>query len=421
MANEADRLSAPRLQLNLPLLLLLFVSFRLALLMAYPPALTVEGESGIGVGGDRLSHYRLSALAGDDLLPFRDWWSEFPPLWHSLTTGLYLLLGDGVSYASWSLMLGALLLSSELGNLLLLRAIASHVYDAATGMKLAWIYGLMAAPAIFMWWNFDSLMTLFFLLGIHFLLKRRDLPSAIAIGVGILLKFLPALLIVPVLRARDRVAAVRYAAIMLALVALVYLPLLALNADFALVSIRAQFEKNSHQTIWALIDGNVATGNFAGGESRFAPDGYQLSDNARDAVVPAWLRLGLGLAILLMALLRMRRHDKRGLLSLTGFAVLIAYLAAQGWSPQWVCLIIPLTLLILPNSRGVLFALALTLLALAEYPLLWSRTGDLRPAGQMGGALLLPWAALILLRTGLLIGLALTFHGILREPVRDPA
>src|SRR5262245_27886704 len=63
------------------LLVILFIAFRLLLLLGYPPFNVQGNERGIGTGGDRVYHYMLSELAKDGLLPFRDWWSEFPPLW----------------------------------------------------------------------------------------------------------------------------------------------------------------------------------------------------------------------------------------------------------------------------------------------------------------------------------------------------
>ena len=114
---------------------------------------------------------------------------------------------------------------------------------------------------------------------------------------------------------------------------------------------------------------------------------------------------------------RTLRRDGRAVLAFVAITVLIFFLQAQAWSPQWICLIIPLTLLVFPTRRGVLATVVLTLVVLAEYPLLWMRTADLDPPGVMAGNLLLPWAALVLMRTGLLAGLAVACYQVLRAPV----
>ena len=253
------------------LLILLFVSFRLALFVAFQPLLVDGFESGIGVGGDRQFHFRLAALSEDGLLPFRDWWSEFPPVWHAINAAVYELLGSRVNYTNWSFLLGVLMLACELGILMLVRAIGQDVYDEQTGLQLSWIYSLSPAPAIFMWWNFESMLTFTFLLGMALLLRKRMTAAALVIGIGFLVKFVPALIIGAVIRYRDWAQSARFVALVFSVVALVYLPLFLTNGEFAAISLRAQFEKPSSQTIWALIDGNYSTGNIANVQSRLTP------------------------------------------------------------------------------------------------------------------------------------------------------
>ena len=401
---------------NMPVLLLLYLSFRFMLLLAYQPILSEQGEVGIGAGGDRLFHFRLAALADEDKFPYRDWWSEFPPLWPIVATGVYLLLGEGVNYSNWSFVIGMLMLAFELGILFLVRAIGCLLYDEPTGNSLAWIYAISAAPAIFMWWNFESMMNCFFLLGIYCLIKRRESRAALAIAAGILVKFLPALVFGAVIRYRRPRNVIRFAALCAIVVFFAYLPLFALNQEWAALSLRAQAEKPSSQTVWALLDGNYTTGNFASVKDRLKPPG-QIENTA---LIPDGLRLAIAAGIGYLVFVTTRRYDDRGLIAFVGIAILIFYLQAQAWSPQWATLIIPLTLLVFPDVRGVLATITLSALAFAEYPVLWSRTADLDPPGQIGGEWFLPWALIVLLRTGLLVGLALAFYQVLREHSAAP-
>ncbi len=399
---------------DVKILLLLFISFRLAMLMSFQPLPTSDGESGIGTGGDRLYHFKLAALVEDGYLPFRDWWSEFPPIWYALSTAAYLLLGDGVNYTNWSVVLGLVLLAFEVGNLLMVRAIGADIYDQPTGITLAWIYGFAVAPAIFMWWNFDAMMNFFFLAGIYMMVRRQESRSAILIAIGFLVKFLPALLLAAVFRFRATKPSIRYVLISVVVGSLVYLPLFALNSEMTLISLRAQFEKPSHQTVWALLDGNFATGNFGDMENRFSSATIYEGSNRHRESIPKWLRIAVAAAIGVLVFVRTERLDERGLIAFAGVTLLVFYLQAQAWSPQWVTLIIPLTLLVFPNRRGVMTTIVLSLLALAEYPVLWSRTGDLEPPGIMGGDLLLPWGLVVMMRTIILVALALAFYRKLR-------
>ena len=408
---NSDRAGSGSLLSSMPVLVMLYLSFRFMLILAHQPVLTEHGHFGIGAGGDRLFHFRLAALADDDQYPFRDWWSEYPPVWSLLSTGVYLLLGDKVHYSNWSFVIGMLMLAFELGNLFLVRGIGCQLYGESSGESLAWIYAISVAPAIFMWWNFDSMMNCFFLLGIYCLIKRRESQAALAIAVGILVKFLPALVLGAVIRYRRPRKVIRFVTLCVIVVILAYLPLFAMNQDLAAISLRAQAEKPSSQTVWALLDGNYSTGNFGSVEDRLKPPSMvDFTD-----LIPKGLRLAVAAGIGLWVFVTTRREDDRGLLAFVGLTILIFTLQAQAWSPQWVTLIIPLTLLVFPNVRGVLATIVLSVLAFAEYPVLWSRAANLEPPGQMGGEWFLPWALIVLLRSGLLVGLALAFYKVLRE------
>ncbi|RMG80962.1 MAG: hypothetical protein D6712_17185, partial [Chloroflexi bacterium] len=196
----SERLRLHTLLADFRLLLILFVSFRLMMLMVYQPLLVDGVERGVGAGGDRVYHYNLAALSDDGLLPFRDWWSEFPPVWFLTTTTVYQLLGQNVNYTSWSMVLGLLMIASEAGVLLLVRKLGTHLYSESTGIALSWIYAISFAPLVHMWWNFDSLVTLFLLLGLYWLLQKKETRSAMAIAFGALTKFIPALLFAVLIR-----------------------------------------------------------------------------------------------------------------------------------------------------------------------------------------------------------------------------
>ena len=399
------------------LLVILFIAFRLLMLMTYQPIIVDGVERGVGAGGDRAYHYDLATLSEEGLLPFRDWWSEFPPVWFLTTTTVYQLLGDNVNYTGWSMALGLLMLASEVGVLVLVCAIGTRLHGPNTGMALAWVYAITFAPLAFMWWNFDSLVALLLLLGLHWLLREQDTRSALAVAVGALTKFVPALLFGAVLRFREPVRALRYIAIAVAMFTLAYLPLFAQNAEMTTVSLTAQFGKPSYQTVWALLDGNYTTGNFGALETHLYPDGVNEVEG-NPAVVPSWLRLGLALAIGLFVFVRTRRFDKIGLVAFVGITVLIFYLGSQGWSPQWLTQIIPLVLLVFPTKNGVLVTVILSLVVFAEYPFLFIRTGD--SGGVITGALRMPFIILVLTRTVILASLCVAFYNKLRqEPVPE--
>ena len=275
----------------------------------------------------------------------------------------------------------------------------------------------MFAPFAFMWWNFDSLMTFFLLLGVWYLIRKQETRSAVALAIGILVKFVPALVFGAIIRFRDTQTALRTIAISLGVVVLVYLPFFASNAELTTVSLTAQFGKASYQTVWAIVDGNYGTGNFGSVESHLTAEGVN-EVGKNPAQIPAWLRLGIAGAIGLFVFVRTRRFDNIGLVAFVGITLIIFYLQSQGWSPQWLTQIIPLTLLVFPTREGVLVTVLLSLMAFIEYPFLFIRTGD--TGGVISGSLFMPWVIVVVGRTLLLIGLAVAFYQKLRqEPIPE--
>lgn len=403
------------------LLLTLFLSFRLLLLLVYQPLLIDGVERGVSAGGDFLYYYQLGALSGRGLLPFRDWWSEFPPLQSFLITVLYQLVGSNAatpafshaaSYPGFAMLLGLIMLLFDVGNLLLVRRIGAHLHGEATGMALAWVYAVTLAPLIFIWWNFEPLVAFFLLASVYLLLRGHESRSALAAAVGALTKFTPALILGAVWRFRPARAALRYTAITLAAFALVYALLFAQNSAMTAPSLLAQFNKASYQTVWALIDGNLRTGNFGAAVERLDPaNAYVLQGSP--SVIPGWLRLGAAAVIGLAIFLRVRRFDDRGLVAFTTLTLLIFFLQAQGWSPQWLAQVIPLLLVCFPTRDGVTAVVLLSLVTFAEYPFLFIRTGD--TGGQIAGALVTPFVALVLARTGILIALCVALYRLLRQ------
>lgn len=392
------------------LLLILFIAFRVLLLLVYQPLLVEGGERGITAGGDYQTYFNIAALSDSLGAPFRDWWSEFPPAWTYLSVLIYQ--GTGGAYAGYGLLLGLVVLAFDAGNLALMRKIGAHLYGAAVGLALAWIYALLLAPLVFTFWTFEPLAAFWLLLGLWWLLKKRDTRSALAAAVGALTKLTPALLVGAVWRFREGRSAARYTALLAGVFTLVYLPLLAQNAAMTLPSLTAQFNKASYQTVWALLDGNYRTGNFGPLADRADPARANVMQG-RPAVVPGWLRLGAALALGLFVFARARRFDDRGLVAFVTITLLIFFLQAQGWSPQWLAQIAPLVLLCFPTRNGVLIVVLLSAAVFIEYPFLFIRTGD--TGGEMTGALVGPFVMLVLARTIVLAGVCAALYRKLRQ------
>jgi hypothetical protein len=389
------------------ILLILFFGLRLSLLLVHQPLILNDVERGVMAGGDFQTYFNLASLPG---LPLRDWWSEFPPVWPYLST---LIAQLQPTYTGFALLMGLLFIMVDAGNLHLIRLIGTHLHGPVIGMGLAWVYMVLAAPLIMLFWSFEVVVTCFLLLGLWLLLSKRESLSAIAVAVGILTKFTPVILLGAVIRYRSRNQIVRYGVIVFAIVVAVFAFFMIQNSAMTLPSLTSQFNKASYQSVWALLDGNYRTGNFGPLADRLDPAlaGVILGN---PPVVPGWLRFIIAAAIGLFVFLRTRRLDSIGQVAFVTITLLIFFLQAQGWSPQWLLQIIPLLLLCFPNRLGFYIIVLLSLLTFVEYPLLFLRTGD--TGGEIVGAARIQFAAVVLLRTTILVGCCVALYQNLRKP-----
>ena len=390
------------------LLALLFVCMRAALFLVGEPTLIDGSERGIGRVGDQLYYYTLAEYSERGWLPFRDWWSEFPPLWSHITVAVYQLLGAGASYSRYALMMAALMTTFDLGNLILLRALARRLYGEARAAELAWVYALLPLPLIFTYWTFEALVVFWLMLALWLYLRGQPNRAALSVVLGTLTKYTPILFALVAWRDRRPGAPPwwRLAAISVITLTLVYAALFAYGAEMTIASLKAQIGKPAYQTVWALLEGHFTTGTFGPPPARLD---VSAASSSAAPLIPAWLRWGAWATLTLSLLARRQLRQERALIAACGFLLLAFYLAAQGWSPQWLLPILPLTLLVFPTRSGMLTIVALSALALADYPLLFARSGPV-----IDGIWRAPFIAIVLLREGLLLALCVAFYRQLR-------
>lgn len=391
------------------LLLILFISLRVLLLLVYQPLVLQGVERGIGVGGDFQTYFQIASLSDTVGLPLRDWWSEFPPLWTYFSVMIYKLQPN---YSGFSMLLSIIFLVFDVGNLVLIRKIATRLYSVETGQALAWVYALLLAPLVFMFWTFEGVVAFFMLLSLWYLLREHDRWAGVGMALGALVKFTPLVLLGALWRYRTTRRALVPTLISVGIVAAVYAVFFVQNTAMTMPSLTAQFSKSSYQTVWALLDGNTRTGNFGALDDRLDPAKATVPQG-NPPVIPTWIRLAGALAMGLLIYMRTRRFDEKGLIAFAGISLLLFFLQAQGWSPQWLVQIIPFILLCMPTRDGVMLVILLSVVTFVEYSFLFVRTGDV--AGVIAGDWVTPFAGVVLVRTLMLAGFGVELYRILRQ------
>jgi hypothetical protein len=377
------------LRLRLPreagLIVGLFLAFRLMMLIALRP-------EHLTFFGDFPYYYELAQLSDGGLWPYLHYWMEYPPIFPLLSTTVYQLTATG-GYDAYVRALGAVSTLFDAGNLILLMRLASRLHDHATAVRLGWVYSLLFVPLILAWWQFEAITACCLLLALDRLLDGRDASSAIATGIGVMVKLVPLLIVPAVALTRSLRKTAVYAGIAVSIVVLIAAPLFVAAPDTARASFASSLTRSSWETIWALIDGNLRTGLLGGVDIHF-DNALATTPVGNPSQLPDWLKaIGFGAAYL--AILRRVRsasvdapYRATGVLAIS-YVVFILW--SEGWSPQWQMILFPLILLMMPDGSGIGFVVIFGLVNLAEWPVLISR------------GLWTPVIATILLRTLLLI------------------
>jgi hypothetical protein len=344
------------------LLLLLYTSFRLMALLLFRPGGFIADYSDYNT-----SYLPFAQWSNQGLYPFVDYWLEYPPLFPWLVVLVYRL---SVLIPLWTeprlwfnTLLGLSLLPFEIGNLTVLYLIALELYHRTGALRCAWIYASLFAP-LYTWLGwFDGMPLFFLLLALYFLLKRRGLLAGLALGLGFMVKVIP-LLILPIgLRSlqsmKERAGFLLTTGLTVGLIAL---PFLLTGPAFLFTAFRSMLGRSAWETIWALLDGYYSYGVVGG--NRFLT---AVKFSTHHSKLP-WLWITLFFALIYLWLYT-RAVDWRHKVKSVAFAALsvnLFLLYSKGYSPQYIITLLPWSALLLPNLRGVLYAILLTAINFLE-------------------------------------------------------
>ncbi len=338
---------------------LLFLIARLIMVVSIP----LEGLKSYG---DFWNFYQLAATGR----PFLDLWLEFPPLFPVLSRGIYLMVGGREHSYIYALIV--IFSIFQAANIFFFQKIASNINSGKEAINRTFVYAFFLIGLFYGWAYFDSLAVFFLLIGIYLIIINKSRSAGLLIGVGGLIKWFP-LLILPVawkwLGTKKALMAV---VIALVVIGIGWGLLFGISPEFTKASLIAQGAKGSWETVWALIDGNLSTGNFSPEINRAIPASASIS-TGNPPVIPSWLSLlvigGVGFLVFWKSTI----DSTVKLVGFSGFTLIMFFLWSPGYSPQWTLYLLPLVILCFDNNRSRLLALVLVLINLLEWPILLSR------------------------------------------------
>ena len=349
-----------------PLVVVVFVYtfLRLTMRFAFETARFVDPKPGFDL------FYTLATLTDKGVYPYLHRWSEYPPGFPWLSAGVYRAVSFfGVTYERYYAAITLALLPFGIGSLVLVYKLTERAWNRRQAVRAAWGFTALAVPIY--WWmrSFDSLGVFFLLLAVWLVVERRRATAMLAVTAGMLVKVMPVVAAIVVLRSsptwRSRVGLVALAA---AYLAAALLPFWIAGRTWVEASVGNMLHRPPWGTAWALLEGHFDAG---------WANPYRLNPataTSYDFVgrMPVWFwglpLLALAATFLYLAWRPRPIESPRVQIRVAFLSLLVFLLYLKGWSPSFVNWIFPFLLILYPNGRGVMLAVVIGALELFWWP-----------------------------------------------------
>ncbi|GIV64755.1 MAG: hypothetical protein KatS3mg046_015 [Bellilinea sp.] len=317
--------------------------------------------------GDLPVYYEWTSLPG---WPYINYWVEYPPLFPFLSEVVFQLTNGQIFLYDFIICL--IIALAGAGTIAIFQKISVDIYNENLGRAKTLIFFGILSILPYTWW-YAELITVFFMMSsLWFVLKNRYTYASIGISLGILTKWFPIFLFPAIFRFYPTKRFLKLLVFSTTVVILVFGILFVFSPEMTLASLRAQPNRSSWQTLWALLDNNLTTGTFLNTDDRLFPEIAGIPRGNPPLISPNFTFLIFG-GIGVFALLKRNRFDPLSLISFLGFTWTLFLLWSPGWSPQWILYLIPLLLLSLPISQAFLISITLVLLTIIEWPFMLTR------------------------------------------------
>lgn len=321
-------------------------------------------------GPDHDFYFEFARWAGGGKIAFFDFWMEYPPLMPWLAAlayklSLYIPVWPNAIFG-FNLVFRLLLLPFEVGTLVLVWAVARQLGPPERAERTAMLWALLFAPFFtFLAW-FDSMAIFFLVLALYGLLTDRPALAGSALGLGFMVKIIPAVLFpIGLFTLQTNRRRLIYAGSAAFSAGILILPPLIVSPDFTVAIAQVFMSRSSWESVWALLEGYTSYGAVARLNTHLDPAaaGFQ----AHPATLPwLWITLAFGLLYLFILTQVKNWRDKSTTSAFAFFSLLWFVLYSKGYSPQWASYISTMALLALPTLRGLGYALMMDLFLFGE-------------------------------------------------------
>lgn len=399
------------------LLFCLFVTFRLSTVWFLRPGGYIRDYS------DLIYYQGRASWQDFGLLPYRDYWSEYPPLFAWLTLWIDRLSRHIPLWEDerlwYAVPFGLLMVGAESVTFLTLYWLARRLYGDRA-LRVSWLYAGLFIPVYLLGGWFDALPVATLLLGLALAVARPRWGGALLFGLitglGGLLKLVPLAMgaVLPLATKRVSVWILGLATAWLVM-GLGYGGAYVQGAVMTVASLRSLSERSGWSTLYAWSNGYTRLGKVLGDVFDPTVEMHLYHSWYPERLVwLGWLLIGL---LAFVFALRQERppQSARRLVFFSALTYTILLVAYPAWNPQYVLYLLPFLILLWPGVRGLLYALLLSTLILLEHPIYHNLLGPGYPpayANLVEADYKQIFLLIIIIRTLLLlvIGINLALH-----------
>ena len=349
----------------------LFLTFRLSTVWLLRPGGYIRDYS------DLIYYQGRASWQDFGLLPYRDYWSEYPPLFAWLTVWIDRLSRHIPLWEDerlwYAVPFGLIMVGAESTTFLALYWLARRLYGQRA-LRVSWLYAGLFLPVYLLGGWFDALPVATILVGLALAVAQPHWGGALLFGLitglGGLLKLVPLALgaVLPLATKRIGVWALGLATACLVML-LGYGVAYVQGPVMTLASLRSLSERSGWSTLYAWSNGYTRLGKVLGDVFDPTVDMHLYHSWYPERLVwLGWLLIGL-LAFAVALRQAPPPQSARRLIFFSALTYTILLVAYPAWNPQYGLYLLPFLILLWPGARGVIYALLLSALILVEHPI----------------------------------------------------